>query len=115
MDGNPNLPCALVGSIGDSCGASQQVHQATVAWGATEKTAQPVMPRQVLRSRRDGFTSPKVNRWQQKKGEQSPWPSTSCGGMLLGKLNKSSLVQASEAKQQSRPLIWLDTALTTHQ
>lgn len=41
-DRNPNLPCALVGSIEDGCGASQQVHQATVAWGATEKTVQPV-------------------------------------------------------------------------
>lgn len=41
-DRNLNLLCALVGSIEDGCGASQQVHQATVAWGATEKTAQPV-------------------------------------------------------------------------
>ena len=41
MDGNANRPCALVGSTEDGCGASQQVHQATVAWGATETTAQP--------------------------------------------------------------------------
>ena len=60
-----------------------------LVWGATEKTAQPTNAKVGAPQQQRGVTPSKVNRSQQRKDVQSPWPSSSRGGTLSGKLIKA--------------------------